>query len=124
MHELGIVTHVAKTLDETAVEHKITKIGSVTLEIGEVSGIITDYFIDCWNYFKVRHPVLAESELKIETIPAVTYCTSCRGRYETVKYGIECPYCHSRETYLIQGNECTIKEIEAETDDEADETEV
>ena len=36
MHEMGIVTHLAKTLDELAKEQHITKIGSVTLEVGEV----------------------------------------------------------------------------------------
>ncbi len=117
MHELGIVTHVAKTLDEVAVDNKITKIGSVTLEVGEVSGIMTEYFIDCWNYFKKKHPVLSESQLKIETIKAITYCTNCQKQYETIAHGITCPYCQSRETYLIQGNECNIKEIEAETEE-------
>ena len=58
MHEMGIILHIAKMLDETAEEQHITKIGSVTLEVGEVSGIMTDLFVDCWNYFKVKHPVL------------------------------------------------------------------
>ncbi len=117
MHEMGIVIHLAKTLDETAVRAKITRIGSVTLQVGEVSGIMTDYFVDCWNYFKVRHPILADSELRLETLPAVTYCGSCGKSYGTVQYGKECPYCHSTETWLITGNECIIKEIEAETGD-------
>ena len=118
MHELGIVTHVAKTLDELAEENRITKIGSVTLQVGEVSGIITDYFVDCWNYFKVRHPVLKEAEMKIETVSAVTWCDDCRQKYETVRYGRICPYCGSERTWLLQGNECVIKEIEAETEEE------
>ena len=118
MHELSIVTHVAKTLDELAEENQITKIGSVTLEIGEVSGIMTDYFVDCWNYFKVKHPLLKDSELKIETIPAITFCEDCKKEYETVKYGRICPHCGSEHTYLVVGNECNIKEIEAETDEE------
>ena len=63
---------------------------------------------------KKKHPVLQDSRLIIETIPAVTYCSSCGQNYETVKYGRECPYCHSGETWLVQGNECVIKEIEAE----------
>jgi hydrogenase nickel incorporation protein HypA/HybF len=113
MHELGIVTHVAKTLDELAVENKITKIGSVTLQIGEVSGIMTDLFTDCWDYFKVKHPVMSEAELRIETIPAVTFCEDCRQEYETVKYGRICPNCGSEHTYLVAGNEYNIKEIEA-----------
>ena len=86
----------------------------MTLEVGEVSGIMTDLFVDCWNYFKVKHPVLAESELKLVTIPAVTFCGNCGKTYETVKYGKECPYCHSGETWLVDGNQCVIKEIEAE----------
>ncbi len=111
---MGIVLHLAKTLDETAAEEHLAKIGSVTLQVGEVSGILTDYFQECWDYFKVRHPLLKESKLILETIPAVTWCDSCKRTYETVKYGRECPYCHSGETWLLRGNECIIKQIEAE----------
>jgi len=114
VHEMGIVLHLAKTLDETAAEEHLARIGSVTLQVGEVSGILTDYFQECWDYFKVRHPVLKDSELILETIPAVTWCDNCKRTYETVKYGRECPYCHSGETWLLRGNECIIKEIEAE----------
>ena len=116
MHELSIVTHVAEALDEIAAENGITRIGSVTLEIGEVSGIITDYFVDCWDYFKVRHPLLKEAVLKLEEIKAVTFCEDCKREYETVKYAKICPYCGSEHTFLVTGNECNIKEIEAETD--------
>ena len=114
MHELSIVTHVAKTLDELAEENHLTKIGSVTLKIGEVSGIMTDYFVECWDYFKRKHPLLQDSLLKLETIPAVTFCEDCKQEYETVRYGRTCPYCGSERTFLVTGNECIIKEIEAE----------
>lgn len=117
MHELGIVMHVAKVLDAAAEENHITKIGSVTLEIGEVSGIMLDYFEDCWDYFKVKRLILKESILKLETIPAKTFCEDCRKVYPTVQYGKICPYCQSEHTYLLQGNECNIKEIEAETEE-------
>jgi hydrogenase nickel incorporation protein HypA/HybF len=118
MHEMGIILHMANMLDETAKEQNLTKIGSVTLEVGEVSGIMTDLFVDCWNYFKVKHPVLAESELRLVTIPAVTFCGNCGKTYETVRYGKECPYCHSEETWLVDGNQCVIKEIEAECEED------
>jgi hydrogenase nickel incorporation protein HypA/HybF len=114
MHEMGIIVHLARTLDLTAQDNHLKSIGSVTLQIGEVSGIMTDYFVDCWNYFKKKYPVMADSELILETIPAVTWCNSCKRTYETVEYGRQCPYCKSEETWLQQGNECIIKEIEAE----------
>ena len=50
----------------------------------------------------------------METILGITYCEDCQRTYETVKYGKICPYCQSQNTYLVQGNECNIKEIEAE----------
>ena len=115
---MGIVLHLTRSLEETAREQHLKKIGSVTLQVGEVSGIMTDLFVDCWNYFKVRHPVLSESELRLETLPAVTWCDSCKRTYETLHYGKECPYCHSFETWLLNGSECIIKEIEAEGEDE------
>jgi hydrogenase nickel incorporation protein HypA/HybF len=118
MHEMGIVTHVARTLDDMAPEHHITRYGSVTLQVGEVSGIVTDLFEDCWNYFRVKHPLLKDCRMKIEITPAVTFCGDCEKTYETVRYGRECPYCHSGNTWLITGNECVIKEVEAETDDD------
>jgi len=111
---MSIIFNVARTLDEEAEKQNLKNISKVTLQIGEVSGIITDLFVDCWNYFKGRHEVLKDSELILEEIPAVTYCNHCGKNYETVKYGKECPYCHSGETWLVQGNECIIKEIEAE----------
>ena len=47
MHELGIIIHISKTLKEVAEENEVTKIGSVTLEIGEASGIVPEYLLDC-----------------------------------------------------------------------------
>ena len=56
MHEMGIILHLAKSLEETAREQDIQKILRVTLQVGEVSGIMTDYFTDCWNYFPPAPP--------------------------------------------------------------------
>ncbi|MDD3402156.1 MAG: hydrogenase maturation nickel metallochaperone HypA [Hespellia sp.] len=113
MHELGIIVHISKTLEEIAKENNLTEIGAVTLEVGEVSGIVMEYLVDCWDYFKKEKELLKNSELKAEIIPGVTFCEDCRQTYETVTYGKECPYCKSGHTFLVQGNECNIKEIEA-----------
>ena len=50
MHELGIIVHISRTLEEVAKENQLTEIGSVTLEIGEVSGVVPEYMTDCWKY--------------------------------------------------------------------------
>ena len=114
MHELGIVFHALDRVQKLAEENELTKIASVTMEFGEVSGVITQEMVRCWNWAVTkRPPVLQEAELKIEEIPAVTFCEDCRQEYPTLQYGKICPYCKSPNTYLVQGNEINIKELEA-----------
>jgi hydrogenase nickel incorporation protein HypA/HybF len=113
MHELGIVFHVIKTVEDVAKEQELSKVSKVVLEVGEVSTVIPEYLEDCWKWACKRSELMKESELVHETVPAVTYCEDCKQTYETVKYAKICPYCKSENTYLIQGNEVQIKEIEA-----------
>ena len=113
MHELGTIHYVIDTVEKLAVENELTKIGSVTLEVGEVSGIIPRFLLDYWEYAKKKTTYLQEAELKIETIEAVTYCQACGKTYPTVRYAKICPYCQSDNTFLVTGNEYVIKEIEA-----------
>ena len=112
MHELGVVFKIIDDLKEVAVENDIDKISKVTISLGEVSTVIPAYLHDCWKWARKRTPLLEETELVIERIPAITYCDDCKQTYETVKYAKVCPHCKSENTWLIQGNEFLIKEIE------------
>ena len=113
MHELGLVIHVGRILDDLSREEKISKIASVTLQIGEVSGVIPSYLTDCWRYFREKSELLRKAELKIEPVGAVTYCEECEKTYSTLEYKKICRYCGGDQTYLLTGNEFSIKEIEA-----------
>lgn len=113
MHELGILVHMAKTLKSLAEENQLTEIVGITLEVGEVSGIVPEYMTDCWAYYRKKEDIMKNSELKIEITPAITICENCGKTYQTVKYGKQCPHCESYDTYLLEGNGCNIKEIEA-----------
>lgn len=113
MHELGIVFHIIKTVEKVGAENALTKVSSVTLELGEVSGVVEDYLRDCWKWAVSRSELMRDCRLKVETIPAVTFCEDCRQNYETVRHGRVCPYCKSGRTRLVTGNEMNIKEIVA-----------
>ena len=113
MHELGTVFYVIEQVEKVCKENDLTVVGSVTLEIGEVSGIIPEYIVDCWNWAKKKNDFVKDAEIKIEKLEAVTYCEDCQKTYPTMKYKKICPYCGSEHTYLLTGNEYNIKEIEA-----------
>ena len=112
MHELGVVFHIVKEVEKIALKNHVDKIKSVTLDIGEVSTIVNPYLVDCWNWASKKSPILDGAKLKINTIKAVTHCDDCGKDYKTIKYGKICPRCKSPNTYLLRGNETTIKQIE------------
>ncbi|MCH5157407.1 MAG: hydrogenase maturation nickel metallochaperone HypA [Clostridiales bacterium] len=116
MHELGVVFHCIKQIKEIAAANNVTKINSVTIEIGEVSTVIPYYFEDCWNWAIKKEDLLMDSKLNIEVIPAVTHCEDCLKDYPTVVHGKTCPHCGSANTFLLEGNELYIKQIEVQED--------
>lgn len=112
MHELGVVFHCIKEVNKIAAENGVSRVNSVTVEIGEVSTVLPDLFEDCWNWAVKKETVLKDAKVIIETLPAVTHCENCLQNYPTVQYGKTCPHCGSGETYLLTGNELSIKQIE------------
>ena len=117
MHELGVVFHCIKQINEIAAENNVKRLNSVTIQIGEVSTVIPHLFEDCWNWAIKKEPVLQNSTLIIEKIDAVTHCEDCLKDYPTVQYGKTCPHCGSEHTFLLRGNEIYIKQIEAVDND-------
>lgn len=113
MHELGIVFHIIDSLEEVGKQNQLSEVSTVTLEIGEVSGVVDSYLTDCWRWAADKSALLKGSQLQIEHLPAVTFCEDCGKTYGTVEHGKICPYCASPNTYLVSGNEFNIKEIEA-----------
>ena len=114
MHELGVTFHIMDHLEKVAEKNKVTHIRKVILELGEVSTVIESYLQNCWTWAAKKRPLFAESELVVETLPAITYCEDCKQTYPTLEHGKICPHCGSEHTYLLQGNEFNIKEIEVE----------
>ena len=101
MHELGIVFHVIKSVEEVGRQNCLTRVSAVTLEIGEVSGVVPSYLTDCWDWAVKKSDLLRGAELRTDILPAVT-----------VAHGKTCPHCGSGDTWLLTGSELNIKEIE------------
>ena len=111
MHELGIVIHVIDQVEKIAAENNAEKVVSVTLEVGEVSSVVPDYFRDCFEWSKKKTKYMRDAELNLIVLQALSYCTECEKTYLTTKHAKICPHCGSNETYLVSGNELNIKDI-------------
>lgn len=116
MHELGVVFYVVKDVKKVAEENDVRHISAVTIELGEVSAVIPEYLVDCWNWARKKEPVMENAELRIKKMEAVSFCEDCKQEYPTIQYAKICPYCGSGHTFLLRGNEFNIKEIEVSDD--------
>lgn len=114
MHELGVVFHMIDLLEEVGRENELTSIVRVQLALGEVSGVLPDYLLDCWRWAADRTELLRGAELEIVEVPAVTVCNACGRTYGTVAHGKICPHCGSPDTVLLRGNETELVEVEGE----------
>ncbi len=112
MHELGIVFYIIRDVKQAAADNHVDHVSAVVMNIGEVSTVVPEYLTDCWRWAADKEDLLRGCELKVCTIPAVSFCDDCRKEYETVRFGRTCPFCQGENTYLLRGNEVEIKEIE------------
>ena len=113
MHELGIVMNVLEQADAAAADYGAEKVLRVTMEVGEVSSVVPELFIDAFNWAKKKTRFLREAELEMIIIEGRTYCQSCDETYKTTEYGKKCPHCGSYETYLLTGDQVIIKDMAA-----------
>ena len=114
MHELGVVFHIIDQVEEVARDNDVSSVTRIILQLGEVSTVIPEYLTDCFKWAQKKHDLIKDAELEIEKIEALTWCDDCEKTYETLKYGKSCPYCGGNKTWLKQGSEFMIKEIEVE----------
>lgn len=122
MHELGIVFHIIRSVEEVARQNDVSHVTAVTLELGEVSGVLEDYLQDCWNWAAAKSELLQGARLQVAVIPAKTLCEDCGMVYPTVAHGRTCPGCGSGHTHLIQGNETMIRDITVPQEEEPEPT--
>ena len=118
MHELGIVLHTIDSVEKIAEENKVQKVTKLTLEVGEVSGVVPSYFRDCYDWAIKRTKYMKECVLDLVVVKAISFCNNCKKTYPTVQYAKVCPHCGSENTYLVTGDEINIHDIEVLTDNE------
>lgn len=114
MHELGIVFYVIEEVEKIAKENNVSKVTALTLEVGEVSGVVPSYFEDAYSWAIKKTEYMKECKLNLVILQGISYCRSCKETYKTVEHGKICPFCHSEDTYLATGNEINIKDIQVE----------
>jgi len=114
VHEMGIVLNIVRTAEQHAKYNQANKIARMTLEIGELSGVVPAYVRDCWSA-ATENTMLDGSELVIHEIDGILTCSDCKREYlalENLKPDIPvCPYCSSEKWTVKMGKDVQIVDI-------------
>lgn len=111
MHELSITQNIVDLALEYAQREKGEKILSVTLEIGQLSGVIPDAVEFAFDVC-TKGTMAQGAELKIRHIPAIGHCLNCGLDSGLTMLTHVCPKCGDLSLETIQGQEMKFIEME------------
>lgn len=111
MHEMGVVLNVVRTVEQYAAANGITAVKGVSMEVGEVSSVVPNYFASCWDAAVARSRCMLNAQLEIKVIPGLARCHVCKEEFNIAKNDGKCPKCGSERWDTISGREVMINEI-------------
>ena len=68
MHELGVLCHAIKTVDQIAQKNGIQQVSFITLEIGDKSSFVPEFFTKLYPVAVENYPRFENSTLKMEIV--------------------------------------------------------
>lgn len=114
MHEFAIAQSIADVVETRAAERNATRVKAVRLRIGEAAGIVTDSLTFCFEMLASEHPVLAGTQMAIDSVPHRAHCPHCDTAFAVINFVSQCPHCGEWSGEIISGTELQILEMEIE----------
>jgi hydrogenase nickel incorporation protein HypA/HybF len=109
MHELSITCSIVELVANTAKGRKVYR---VTVEIGQLSGVMSDS-IALWFPEVAKGTEVEDASLDIREIAAIARCEACDAEFPTPSMLTPCP-CGSFRFTRLKGEELNVKSIELE----------
>lgn len=111
MHEIGMLYQTAKLVTEYADKKQIDEVKNISLEIGELAGVLPEIFTDYFAYVAEQFPKLKNAKLQIKMVPSEALCTQCQCLYNILRNEGICPRCHSTMKTVLGGTDVQLQNI-------------
>lgn len=95
MHEVGMLYQAARIAEKYAKDNGIETVGSIQIEVGELSGALPNIFTEYFDYVAKQYHCLTGTKLNIRTIPGEGLCADCNALYNVMHNEGRCPRCGS-----------------------------
>ncbi|MCI5825803.1 MAG: hydrogenase maturation nickel metallochaperone HypA [Arcanobacterium sp.] len=109
MHELSLLASVVEVVSQAARQAHATRVRSVALDVGTLSGAIPEALYGAWPIAIAEEPLLADAELEIHEIAATVHCPHCAADVQIDEfYALTCPQCGTPTAALTHGREFAV----------------
>jgi hydrogenase nickel incorporation protein HypA/HybF len=115
MHEMSVAQNILEIIGDTLASSGKTRVRSVQLRIGQMSGIVRDSLEFCFQVITEGTPVEG-AILEIEEPPLTARCNACR-QTSGLEYGMFiCPSCGSNDVAILSGTELQVVSLTLDDD--------
>lgn len=111
MHEIGMLYSAAQTASQYAQKNGLEEVHVISLELGELSGVLPNVFTEYFDYVKAHFPLLKNAELELEIVPGEALCDECGTLYNVMKNEGKCPNCSSTAKKILSGRNVRLMSI-------------
>ncbi len=111
MHEMSLCESVLQVLETEAQRQQFSRVNTVWLEIGVMSGVEIEAMRFCFDVI-VRNTLADGATLEIIEVSAEAWCLECAQTVGIQQRYDACPHCGSFQLQVIRGEEMRIKELE------------
>ena len=113
MHELAITQSILDIAMSEAKRNNATKVLSITIKLGEYSGVVPVLIQDYFNLIS-KSTVAQNAKLILEKVPLSVECQDCKIVSNISKLKIECPSCKGTNLKMLTGREFYVSSLEVE----------
>ena len=125
MHELSMANSMVEAILDTAKKNNAIQINEAVLEVGELTMLNPEQLKFMMDILR-EGTIFEDAEIIINMIPIEIECKECGFKGETktdenmdhLMSVATCPECANTKVHIIQGQECNIKTIKIEREDE------
>jgi hydrogenase nickel incorporation protein HypA/HybF len=112
MHELTVALSLLEEVGEAAQREGATRVATVRLRLGAMSGIVRDALLFSWELARAG-TIASEAELVIDDVPVAVWCPRCDGeRAVPPGEGLICSACGAVAPQIVRGRELELFAME------------